>query len=326
MSTSPTRMCGATSATGPRWYRTFGVGVAVLLLVAACSSGDDDEKADTSTTEAPVTTTTEATTTTTVDLQSRPPAPASAEEVAEDVAASEAVLRDLALPVDDARVARAGHVQQVAYRALAEHPEWDAGVGELLPPDLRASAAANASANRELRSLVRTPRAELPAWRIVDPAPADELRRYYDEAEERFGVAWEYLAAVHLVESRMGRLRGTSTAGARGPMQFLPATWDAYGMGGDIESNRDAILGAANYLRANGAADGRMDNALYRYNPTDKYVRAVTAYAEQMVNDERAYRGYYHWQVYYWSTLGDVWLRVGYEATERRPVTPADLD
>ena len=44
-----------------------------------------------------------------------------------------------------------------------------------------------------------------------------------------------------------------------------------------------------------------------------------------MVADERAYRGYYHWQVYYWSTLGDVWLRVGYEETEERPVTPEDL-
>jgi hypothetical protein len=29
--------------------------------------------------------------------------------------------------------------------------------------------------------------------------------------------------------------------------------------------------------------------------------------------------------VYYWSTLGDVWLREGYEATEERPVTPDDL-
>ena len=298
-----------------------------ILLVVACSS-PDDEQARTTTTDAPTTTTTEAptTTTTAVDLQSRPPAPTSPEELVDDVVAAEAVLDDQAVPIDDDRVARAGHVQQVAYRALAERPEWDARVAELLPDHLRAGAAANASANRELRSLVRTPRAELPAWRIVPPAPADELRRYYEEAEERFGVAWEYLAAVHLVESRMGRLRGTSTAGARGPMQFLPATWDAYGMGGDIDSNRDAILGAANYLKANGAADGRVANALYRYNPTEKYVRAVTAYAEQIVADERAYRGYYHWQVYYWSTLGDVWLRVGYEATETRPVTPADLE
>jgi hypothetical protein len=68
-----------------------------------------------------------------------------------------------------------------------------------------------------------------------------------------------------------------------------------------------------------------MDNALFRYNPTPLYVEAVKAYAEQIVADERAYRGYYHWQVYYWSTLGDVWLRVGYQATEARPVTADDL-
>jgi hypothetical protein len=96
-------------------------------------------------------------------------------------------------------------------------------------------------------------------------------------------------------------------------------------MGGDINDTRDAILGAANYLKANGGASGNLANALYRYNPTDKYVQAVTRYAERMVADPLAYRGYWGWQVYYWSTLGDVWLRVGYEATEERPVTPQDL-
>ena len=31
-------------------------------------------------------------------------------------------------------------------------------------------------------------------------------------------------------------------------MQFMPATWAAYGLGGDVQNERDAILGAANYL------------------------------------------------------------------------------
>ena len=43
-------------------------------------------------------------------------------------------------------------------------------------------------------------------------------------------------------------------AGAQGPMAVLiPATWRAYGMGGDVRDPRDAIMGAADYLRASGA-------------------------------------------------------------------------
>ena len=59
-------------------------------------------------------------------------------------------------------------------------------------------------------------------------------------------------AAVNLVESAFGRVGNTSSAGAQGPMQFLPATWKAYGLGGDIHSPRDAVLGAGNYLHQSG--------------------------------------------------------------------------
>ena len=62
------------------------------------------------------------------------------------------------------------------------------------------------------------------------------------------------LAGIHLVETRMGRLRGTSPAGAKGPMQFIPETWARFGQG-DIESNRDAIRAAARHLVAHGAPD-----------------------------------------------------------------------
>jgi hypothetical protein len=210
-------------------------------------------------------------------------------------------------------------------RTLADHPAWDAEVATGLPAADRGAAVDDAAAGRDLRSLVRAPKPELPAWTIVEPAPADELRRDYQEGQARFGVPWQYLAAVHLVETKMGRLRGASTAGARGPMQFLPGTWAAYGGGGDIESNHDAILGAARYLAANGGASGRLHDALHHYNPTEKYVRAVTRYAERMKADPMAYRGYWGWQVYYWSTLGDVWLRPGWSLARPRPVTAADL-
>jgi membrane-bound lytic murein transglycosylase B len=302
------------------------VAAAVVVLAACSSSGSDQAATTTSTASAPTTSTTLVTTsTTTVDLTVRPAPPVSADDAAHVIAEAEDVLHDSSLADDDPRVKRAAHVEQVAMRALADHPDWDAAVLAALPEAYRPIAADDAAAGRDLRSLVRTPKPELPAWTIVEPAPADELRRDYQEGEQRFGVEWEYLAAVHLTETKMGRLRGTSTAGAKGPMQFLPSTWAAYGGGGDIESNHDAILGAARYLAANGGADGRMANALHHYNPTDKYVRAVTHYAERMKADPAAYRGYWGWQVYYWSTLGDVWLRPGFSLTAPRPVEAADL-
>jgi len=68
-------------------------------------------------------------------------------------------------------------------------------------------------------------------------------------------------------------------------------------MGGDIDDPRDAILGAANLLAANG---GRRDiaRALYAYNHSTHYVRAVRRLAGRMRRDERAVRAYYAWQVY----------------------------
>jgi membrane-bound lytic murein transglycosylase B len=93
-------------------------------------------------------------------------------------------------------------------------------------------------------------------------------------------------------------------------MQFMPATWAAYGEG-DINDILDSIRAAARYLRASGAP-GNMALAVYRYNPSDRYVRAIRAYAENMSAEPVLFRGYYHWQVYYISTRGDVHLPVGY--------------
>ncbi len=132
-------------------------------------------------------------------------------------------------------------------------------------------------------------------------------------AGDEFGIGWEYLASIHLVETRMGRIRGTSSAGAQGPMQFMPGTWAQYGEG-DIEDPRDAIRAAARYLRASGAP-GDMDRALFAYNRSDAYVRAISTYAAQMRADERLYRGYWWWQVYYRHVDGDRLLPVGYDGT-----------
>jgi membrane-bound lytic murein transglycosylase B len=133
--------------------------------------------------------------------------------------------------------------------------------------------------------------------RVAAPAPRAKLLTWYREAQRRFGVRWQLLAAVNFVESVFGKIRNTSTAGAQGPMQFMPATWAAYGLGGDVHDPHDAILGAANYLAANGARTDER-NALYHYNRSTLYGNAVLRYAHRIGHVPYALAEYYDWDVY----------------------------
>jgi hypothetical protein len=97
------------------------------------------------------------------------------------------------------------------------------------------------------------------------------------------GLSWTVLAAIGQIESDHGRNAGPSSAGALGPMQFMPATWKVYGVDGDgdgkadIMNPYDAVPGAAKYLCANGAGGGgkHLYNAIFRYNHADWYVQKV---------------------------------------------------
>lgn len=198
---------------------------------------------------------------------------------------------------------------QEDYRQLVIHPSWVPTVLAAVPPDIRSIVQANLTADLEIRTL-NGPARQLPHWRIVDPPAADQLMAYYREAESQFQIPWQYLAAIHLIETSMSRVQGTSTAGAQGPMQFIPSTWAVYGRG-DINNPHDAILAAARYLHASGGP-GNMPRAIYSYNPSQLYVRAVTLYAQQMFANERAFLGYYYRQVYYPTVNGDVLLPQGY--------------
>jgi hypothetical protein len=151
----------------------------------------------------------------------------------------------------------------------------------------------------------------VPAWEIVNPAPADALLGYFKEAERATGIGWQYLAAINFIETGFGRIHGLSTAGAQGPMQFLPSTWNESGIGkGDINDPHDAIQAAARYLvRRGGPAD--MRKALFGYNNTDAYVNGVMAYADLMRADERSYLGYYNWEIYFSTSDGDLWFPAG---------------
>ncbi|TMG56347.1 MAG: lytic transglycosylase domain-containing protein [Chloroflexi bacterium] len=204
-----------------------------------------------------------------------------------------------------------GHLQQLAYSRLQDYPEWKDTVLASLPEQTRAAVNASLEAGKQLRLLNGPIPKNLPDWKIVEAKPVDDLLGYYKEAETEFGVPWYYLASVHLVESRMGRIHGLSSAGAQGPMQFIPATWAQYGDGGDINDDHDAILGAARYLKAAGAPDN-MQKALFAYNHSQAYVNALIDYGNVMKADPTAYRGYYGWQVYYPTLDGAMLLPVGW--------------
>lgn len=237
-------------------------------------------------------------------------------QLADDLVADERALRDpsTAEPALEA----AAHREQAAYRAIGRHPEWDAITRPRIPSDLLDVYDRNVDARRQLQAM--TPAKDtVPPWRIDPPVPAEELISSYRAAESESGVGWNYLAAINFVETRFGSIVGVSTAGAEGPMQFLPSTFATYAQGGDINSPRDSIMAAGRYLAANGFVSDR-DHAIYRYNNAHQYVQAVDQYAALLASDPAVFAGYYRWDVYYNTTAGDVLLPIGYAATAPIPV------
>lgn len=193
-----------------------------------------------------------------------------------------------------APVAGAALAQERLVRRLARSPRLAAQV---------PAARDETTALRDLFELARP----YPARKRVlagTPAPPLALIRWYRDAQRRFGVRWNVLAAVNLVESGFGKLRNDSVAGAQGPMQFMPATWRAYGLGGDVHDPHAAILAAANYLHASGAP-ARLRDALYHYNPSPLYVDAVLRFARRIGRGTNAFLALYAWPVFVRTTSGE---------------------
>jgi hypothetical protein len=199
-------------------------------------------------------------------------------------------------------------VQLVCLR-LAARPGWAGAVIGRVAPAQRAAAAADVAATADLVALT-PPAARLPRWQIVPPANLAALRADYQAAQAATGVGWSYLAAINFVETDFGRIAGLSSAGAEGPMQFLPATWAVYGHG-DVRLARNAIFAAARFLAGHGAP-GHVSSAVYAYNPSWRYVDAVQRYAARLRADPDALPGYYHREVGYRLTRGWVLLPPGY--------------
>lgn len=184
---------------------------------------------------------------------------------------------------------QAADAEQLVELRLAKSPSLQRAVVRLLPSRLARDVTDDVIARRDLLKLA--PKKPGPPVRLGPALPVERLRALYAEGQRRSGVAWQVLAAVNFVESDFGRLREPSVAGAQGPMQFMPATWAAYGRG-DVHRPRDAILAAARYLRAAGApADERA--ALLRYNPSSLYVDAVERYAGRIRRNAASLRVFY---------------------------------
>src|SRR5215212_1209485 len=133
--------------------------------------------------------------------------------------------------------------------------------------------------------------------RDVDPDSKQRYMELYKASATQYGFGpdWYILAAVGKVESNHGQSMGTSSAGAMGPMQFMPSTWETSGVDGNgdgvanIEDPEDAIPAAARYLK-DGGAPRDWYRALYSYNHADWYVKKVLAVAEayrRLAHDER---------------------------------------
>lgn len=112
---------------------------------------------------------------------------------------------------------------------------------------------------------------------------------YQSAAAQCPGMPWETLAAVHKVESGFsGDSSVASSAGAIGPMQFLPSTWTQYSApGANITSVVDSVNAAARMFCANGAGGGNigaLSDALHIYNCGHVKCSAADGYAAQVLD------------------------------------------
>jgi Transglycosylase SLT domain len=149
-------------------------------------------------------------------------------------------------------------------------------------------------------TVIRLVPAEVSTSLPVDATPStgqpDSYLQLFQESAARYcpGLSWTVLAAIGQIESADGQNMGPSTAGALGPMQFLPSTWAIWGTDGfgdtgppNIMNPYDAVPSAARLLCADGAANGGqgLRAAIFGYNHAAWYVNEVLTLAGEYAQE-----------------------------------------
>ena len=141
-------------------------------------------------------------------------------------------------------------------------------------------------------------RHDLPAG-PVQPGQITSYLQLFQASAAKYcpAMSWTVLAAIGQIESADGANMGPSSAGALGPMQFMPSTWAAWGINGfgrtgppDIMNPLDAVPSAARMLCADGAASGTaagLRQAIFAYNHAGWYVSEVLALAGRYAAEYR---------------------------------------
>jgi len=126
-------------------------------------------------------------------------------------------------------------------------------------------------------------------WLVAPSVPQQlnypQLLGLWQRAGGAYGINWQVLAAINKVESNFGRNMGPSSAGAIGWMQFMPSTWERWGVDAngdgiaDPWNAEDAISASARYLAASGGQTD-ISRAVFSYNHAQWYVDEVLQLAQ----------------------------------------------
>jgi len=196
--------------------------------------------------------------------------------------AADALAESVVQRADDVEQAFAD-LLQVLDQAEAELAALDAKARQLEAAEAAAKALEEARAQAQAAALARARQAK------AGQVPADYFALYRAAAATCPGLPWPVVAAIGQVETGHGTNVAVSSAGAQGPMQFMPTTFAAYGVDGDGDGDidiwdpADAIFSAANYLCANGGGLPRkLRGAIWRYNHAEWYVEMVLRIAGQL--------------------------------------------